>query len=160
MTPSPHRNGLSTHTFNLLYFFHLFRATPTACGSPRLGVESELQLPTYATAIAMPDPSHICDLHTAHGNARYLTHWLRPGIKPAASWVLVRFVSTAPQWELLNLLFISFLSCLLLVWENVVPSSFPHPPHPPPPRDSIFNDPRFCFLTRACKCSHISLYLK
>ena len=30
---------------------------------PRLGVESELQLPAYTTAITMPDPSHICDLH-------------------------------------------------------------------------------------------------
>ena len=29
----------------------------------RLGVESELQLPAYATAIATPDPSHICNLH-------------------------------------------------------------------------------------------------
>ena len=28
---------------------------------PRLGVELELQLPAYATA--MRDPSHICDLH-------------------------------------------------------------------------------------------------
>ena len=30
---------------------------------PRLGVESELQLPTYTTAIAMPDLNHICNLH-------------------------------------------------------------------------------------------------
>ena len=30
---------------------------------PRLGVELELLLPAYATAIAMPDPSHICNLH-------------------------------------------------------------------------------------------------
>ena len=30
---------------------------------PRLGVESELQLPTYTTARAMQDLSHICDLH-------------------------------------------------------------------------------------------------
>ena len=30
---------------------------------PRLGVESELQLPAYITATAMPDPSHDCDLH-------------------------------------------------------------------------------------------------
>ena len=29
----------------------------------RLGVESELQLPAYSTAIAMPDLSLICDLH-------------------------------------------------------------------------------------------------
>ena len=30
---------------------------------PRLGVELELQLPVYATATAMWDVSHICDLH-------------------------------------------------------------------------------------------------
>ena len=30
---------------------------------PRLGAESELQLPAYTTAIAMPDLSLICDLH-------------------------------------------------------------------------------------------------
>ena len=30
---------------------------------PRLGVESELQLPAYTTATAMPDLSHIYDLH-------------------------------------------------------------------------------------------------
>ena len=30
---------------------------------PRLGVETELQLPAYTTATAMPDPSFVCDLH-------------------------------------------------------------------------------------------------
>ena len=30
---------------------------------PRLGVESELQVPAYTTATATPDPSLICDLH-------------------------------------------------------------------------------------------------
>ena len=30
---------------------------------PRLGVELELELPAYTTAIATRDPSHICDLH-------------------------------------------------------------------------------------------------
>ena len=29
---------------------------------PRLGVETELRLPTYATATATPDPSRICEL--------------------------------------------------------------------------------------------------
>ena len=28
---------------------------------PRLGVESEQQLPAYATATATPDPSHVCN---------------------------------------------------------------------------------------------------
>ena len=30
---------------------------------PRLGVESELQLSAYTTAMAMQDLSHVCDLH-------------------------------------------------------------------------------------------------
>ena len=52
---------------------------------PRLWVELELQLQTYTTA---------------HGNTRSLTHWWRPGIKPATSLFLVGFVSAAPQQEL------------------------------------------------------------
>ena len=44
--------------------------------------------------------SCICDYTTAHGNARSLTHWERPGIEPASSWMLLRFVSTDPQREL------------------------------------------------------------
>ena len=30
---------------------------------PRLGVELELQLPAYTIASAIPDLSHLCDLH-------------------------------------------------------------------------------------------------
>ena len=30
---------------------------------PRLGVESELQLPAYTIATAAQDPSCVCDLH-------------------------------------------------------------------------------------------------
>ena len=37
---------------------------------------------------------------TTHGNARSLTHLVKPGIKPASSWILVGFVSTALRWEL------------------------------------------------------------
>ena len=37
---------------------------------------------------------------TAHGNAEYLTHWARPGIEPASSWILVEFITNEPQWEL------------------------------------------------------------
>ena len=32
---------------------------------PRLGVESELQLPASTTAVAIPDPSQIFDLHSS-----------------------------------------------------------------------------------------------
>ena len=37
---------------------------------------------------------------TAHSNAGSLTHWPRPGIKPASSQILVRFISAEPWWEL------------------------------------------------------------
>ena len=37
---------------------------------------------------------------TAHRNARSLTHGARPGIEPTSSWILVRFVTAEPQWEL------------------------------------------------------------
>ena len=66
---------------------------------PRLGVTSELQLLGYATATAIQDPSQTFDLHHSSRNAGSLTHWARPGIEPASSWMLVRSVSTVPQWE-------------------------------------------------------------
>ena len=67
---------------------------------PRPGVKSELQLPAYATATVTQDLSHICEYTTAHGNAGYLTHLMRPGIEPTSSWILVSFNTAEPQWEL------------------------------------------------------------
>ena len=52
--------------FFVLFFLLLKRAVPKAYrGSqvPRLGVESELQLPAYATATATQDLSRVFDLH-------------------------------------------------------------------------------------------------
>ena len=43
-----------------VFFFSKLRLWHMAV--PGLGVESDLHLPAYATATAMPDPSHICDL--------------------------------------------------------------------------------------------------
>ena len=38
---------------------------------------------------------------TADSNSGSLTHRARPVMEPASSWILVRFVFTEPQWELL-----------------------------------------------------------
>ena len=38
----------------------------------------------------------------AHGNTGSLTQWVRPEIESASSWILIRFVCAAPQWELLG----------------------------------------------------------
>ena len=67
---------------------------------PRLGVESELQLPAYTTATAMRDLSLVFNLHHSSqqgqipdplSEARDRTHVL------INSWILVRFVSVVPQ---------------------------------------------------------------
>ena len=39
---------------------------------------------------------------TAHGNARSITHRLRPGIESSSSWILVRFSTAEPLQELLS----------------------------------------------------------
>ena len=57
----------------------------------------------------MPEPQqhHIWAMSrtytTAHGKARSSTHWVRPGIKLATSWLLVGSASAAPWWELQQL---------------------------------------------------------
>ena len=44
-------------------FFVFLRLYPRHMEVPRPGVEWELHLPAYATATAMPDLSHVCELH-------------------------------------------------------------------------------------------------
>ena len=39
---------------------------------PRVGAESELQLPAYATVKAMPDRSCLCSLHHSSGQCQIL----------------------------------------------------------------------------------------
>ena len=59
---------------------------------PRLGVESELQLPGYATA--MPDPSHVCDLPHSLWQCHIINPRVGQRIKSMSSWVLIRFITT------------------------------------------------------------------
>ena len=44
-------------------FFFFLCLHPWLRDVARLGIESELQLPAYATATATWDPCHVCDLH-------------------------------------------------------------------------------------------------
>ena len=59
---------------------------------------------------------------TAHGNTRSITHWVRPGIEPASSWILVGFISAEPQWELLICNF--YIWPFLYLLKNVYSNSF------------------------------------
>ena len=74
----------------VFFFFFFLRAAPEAYG----GSHARVRIGATAT----PDLSLIC-------KAGFLTHWVRPGIEPASSWLLFRFVTTQPQQELLAFLF-------------------------------------------------------
>ena len=68
-TPAPTLGPCARCSGGFFFFFFFF----VFLGSrhmevPRLGVISKLQLPVTR------DPSHVCDLITAHSNARSLTH--------------------------------------------------------------------------------------
>ena len=61
---------------------------------PRLGIWNRAAAEAYTTATATTDLSHICDLqHSSWQRAKFLTHWVRPGIKPTSSRILVRFLT-------------------------------------------------------------------
>ena len=67
----------------------------------RLRVELDLQRPAYTIAIAMQDPSCICNLH--HSSWQ---HWILTPLSVARDRTLniiqlVVFVSAVPRWELL-----------------------------------------------------------
>ena len=81
--------------FIILFLFCFLGPHPRHMEVPRLGVESELQPPAFATATATPDPSCVCNLH--HGWIPDSLNEAR--IEPASSWILVRFVSAAVRWE-------------------------------------------------------------
>ena len=83
------------------FFFAFLGLHPWHMEVPRLGFQLELQLLAYATATAISDLSHICDLHHSSWQCQILTHWGKPAIEPVTSWFLVRFVSAAPRRELL-----------------------------------------------------------
>ena len=79
-----------TFLFSFFFFFFLVRVCFLGphlwhMEVSMLGAESELQLPAYTIATAMPDPSHICNLHHSSrqrqllnllSKARYRTHIL------------------------------------------------------------------------------------
>ena len=53
-------------------FFCFLGLHPQHMEIPRLGVESELQLPAYTTATATQDLSRVCDLHHSSGQRQIL----------------------------------------------------------------------------------------
>ena len=99
-------------SFFVFFFFFLLGLHLRHMEVPWLGVQSELWVPAYAIATAMGDPSCACDLHYTHGNARFLRHWVRPGIEPMSSWILVGSFLLSPMGTPWVLICISLLARL------------------------------------------------
>ena len=87
---------------------------------PRLWVKLELQLLVYTTAKATQDLRCICALHHNSQQCQIPTHWVRPGIKPTFSWILVRLISNEPQWELPLLCYFIYSYSLCCSWKSVI----------------------------------------
>ena len=96
--------------FVCLFVCLLFEPRPRHVEILKLGVESELQLPAYTTATAMPDTSCVCDLHHSSWQLQILNLLSKARDQIRNLMVPSQIVSTAPQWELLHkfLILLSF----------------------------------------------------
>ena len=83
---------------------------------PRLGAESELQLPTYITTTATLDLSHICGLRCSLCQHWILNQWVRPGIKPASSGRLCQVPNLLSHNG--NYMSVAFLLYFWFMWER------------------------------------------
>ena len=88
--------------FSFLFFFFFFRSAPMTYGCSQAMGQMRA-----AAADLHHSHSNQCTIQAAsstytaaHGNARPLTQWVKPGFKPTTSWILVGFVTTEPQWKL------------------------------------------------------------
>ena len=55
---------------------------------------------------------------TAHDNTGSVSHWTRPGIEPASSWIPVGFITTEPQRELWFFLLVGSTCLRWVIWEE------------------------------------------
>ena len=93
-SPTLKSSRFTQRSGNAHFFFLFFLGPyPRHMEVPRLRVESELHLLAYTHPQQQWIWAVSSTYTTAHGNARFLTHWLRPGIEPASSWILARFVN-------------------------------------------------------------------
>ena len=81
---------------------------------PRLGVESELQLLAYTTAIATWDLSHVYNLHHSSRQPWILNPLNEARDQPASSWILVTFITHWATTAIPNTIF--FLISVFAYW--------------------------------------------
>ena len=90
-------------SFFLFFFFSfgLFRAVPRVYGGSQANGRINAIAAGHSHSHTGSKP-HWATYTTAHGDVGSLTHRARPGIAPAFSWMLVRFLSSEARPELLS----------------------------------------------------------
>ena len=108
--PAWFQNLISFFFFLSFFFFNFFLGPHLwHMEVPKLGVELNQSYSCWPT----PQPQQLgsraasVTCTTAHGNARSLTHWWRPGIKLASLWILVGFIN---RWVMKGITRASFLN--------------------------------------------------
>ena len=91
--------------FAVLFYFISFYwgggvLHPQHVEAPRLGAESELQLPAYTTATATWDPSCDGDLYNSSWQRGIPDSLSKTRDQTTSSWILVGFITSEPQQEL------------------------------------------------------------
>ena len=85
--------------FSSLLFSFLFKVAPVVYGSSQargwIGAAAAVLSHSHSNAKSEPHLWPMLNLQ----QCQTLTHWARPGMEPASSWVLVRFIYIDPQWE-------------------------------------------------------------
>ena len=100
-----------------VFFGFFFRATPTAHGGYQARGLTELQLPAYTTATAMPDLSHICDLHHSLWQCQILNLLSEP-----RDWTCNLMVPSQIHfcWAMMGTLWISFFMLSFFGWFEIL----------------------------------------
>ena len=89
-------------TFHLLIFiFGLFKFTPKAYASSQARGWIGVAAASHSHSHARFKP-HLKLMPQLMATLDPLIHWARPGIEPSSSWILIRFITAEPQWELLE----------------------------------------------------------
>ena len=94
-------NTFSTHHRSVQLFFFLGPHLQHM-KVPRLGVGSSCSCWPTPQPQQCRIPAASATYTTAHGKVRALTHGARAVIEPKSSWILVCFITTEPQQELLG----------------------------------------------------------
>ena len=111
------RCGLFHSLFIFYFIFCLCRATPVAYGGSQARDQNWSRSRWPTPQLQQSQVQAMSSTYTtAHSNSGFLTHLARPEIKPTSSWILVRFVTTEPCWDLSRELLLS----LFLIYGSPV----------------------------------------